>query len=136
MKLWRPQEANEGPDLTPMIDVVFLLIVFFMAVAQVLSDEKIKVSIPFADRSQIPEKAGQRETLSIKSDGRLFAGTRAIDLEELSALVQKNKALINSYRVYLRVDKHTPHKYVRQVMQACAKVGIFDIVFAAYQSDG
>ena len=135
MKIWTPQEASEGPDLTPMIDVVFLLIVFFMAVAQVLSDEKIKVSIPLADHAQIPEEAGRQETLSLKHNGSLFAGTRAIDLEELSVLVQKNNTIIKDYRVYLRVDKHTPHKYVRQVMQACSKAGVFDIVFAAYQGE-
>ena len=44
MKGFQPPETNDSPDLTPMIDVVFLLIVFFMVVAQRMSEQYIELS--------------------------------------------------------------------------------------------
>ena len=44
MKGFKPPETNDAPDLTPMIDVVFLLIVFFMVVAQRMSEQYIELS--------------------------------------------------------------------------------------------
>jgi biopolymer transport protein ExbD len=44
MSGYKPPESNDSPDLTPMIDVVFLLIVFFMVVAQRMSEQYIELS--------------------------------------------------------------------------------------------
>ena len=44
MKGFKPPETNDAPDLTPMIDVVFLLIVFFMVVAQRMSEQYVELA--------------------------------------------------------------------------------------------
>ncbi len=43
MRGWEPEETNDSPDLTPMIDVVFLLIVFFLVVAQRMSEQYVEI---------------------------------------------------------------------------------------------
>ena len=51
-------ESNDSPDLTPMIDVVFLLIVFFMVVAQQVSEQYVELSDPklgIASNAKVPE---------------------------------------------------------------------------------
>ena len=45
MSRYTPPESNDSPDLTPMIDVVFLLIVFFMVVAQRMSEQYIELQL-------------------------------------------------------------------------------------------
>lgn len=135
MKLYTPNQADEQFDLTPMIDIVFLLIVFFMTVANILTAEKKPVEIPVAENSSIPEEAGSRQTLTVLADGTTFAGLREVSLQELTALVREGNETIRDYRVFLRADANTPHHLVRDVMKACADGGSFDIIFAVYQSD-
>lgn len=130
---WKPKETDDSPDLTPMIDVVFLLIVFFMVVGKMITDQKIEIEPPVAEESVIPEQAGARDTVTLTKDGNLFKGTQSVTFEELTNLVQAGNN-VPGYKVFLRVDKLTPHREVQKVMKACADGGVVNIIFAVYQS--
>lgn len=122
-------------DLTPMIDIVFLLIVFFMTVASMITAERIPLTMPVAPNSSIPEDFGKRTTLTVMRDGSIYAGVYSVSLNELPALLTRELEEKPDIRVYLRADSAVEHQYVNDVMQACAAAGISNIVFAAYQSD-
>jgi len=134
MKIFIPEGGDDDVDLTPMIDIVFLLIVFFMTVASLLTAEKIPVKIPVAENSKIPKDAGSRQLITIKSDGELFAGIRKVSHAELTEIVREGNETLTGFQVFLRADKNTPHRIVREAMIACAEGGSFDIIFAVYQS--
>lgn len=132
---WQPDDSNESPDLTPMIDVVFLLIVFFMTVATLLTAEKVEIEMPVADKSKVPEDAGRREVITILPDGSIFAGIRKVNSpDELGPIIRRGMEQIRGFKVNLRVDKNTPHKHVREVMKVCAENGAFDVIFSVYQT--
>ncbi len=118
-----------------MIDVVFLLIVFFMTVATLLTAEKIDIEMPVADQSKVPEDAGRREVITILPDGSVYAGIRRMDgPEALGPIIRNGMETVRGYKVNLRVDTNTPHKHVREVMRVCAENGAFDVIFSVYQS--
>lgn len=131
---WRPDETDDSPDLTPMIDVTFQLITFFMTAATLITAEKVEVQLPLADQAKVPEDAGRRDIITIEADGSLHYGMiRVSGAEDLGPMVRKGMESIPGYKINLRVDQNAPHKYVRDVMKVCAENGAFDVIFSAYQ---
>jgi len=132
MKADVPELKDEAFDLTPMIDVVFLLIIFFMVVAAEIT-EKIAIEIPEADKSTVPEETKGRMQVSLQESGELFIGLAPVTLEELGRRVRQDNDTIPGFRIYLRADANVAHQHVQAVMRACADNGVFDIIFATFQ---
>lgn len=135
MKPWNNTEEDGEVDLTPMIDIVFLLIVFFMTVASMITAEKKPIDVPVALNSTIPEDYGERTTVTVQSDGSLYAGVYSVTLDELQRILVEERVNDPETRVFLRADRAVEHQYVNDVMQACAAAGLDRIIFAAFQSD-
>ncbi|MEM9026343.1 MAG: biopolymer transporter ExbD [Verrucomicrobiota bacterium] len=133
-KSYRP-EGDDSPDLTPMIDVVFLLIVFFMTVAVVIQADKVEIEIPVAEESQVPDSVGNRSTFTVTEDGQFYAGPIPVTEAEMGEIVLEKVTNTPNYKVYLRADANTPHKHVRNAMAVCAENGAFEIVFATFQAE-
>lgn len=131
MKLWKPDDEDPEFELTPMIDVVFLLIAFFMTLISFISSELIELELPQAEKATIPEEPGDRQYISIKENGDLYFGSRPIQYESLSALVGAAREENPELAVFLRADEETPHRHVNKVMGACAEAGVFDLIFAS-----
>lgn len=74
MKVWNPGASDDKFELTSMIDVVFLLIAFFMTVTSFASSELIQVKMPVAPQATVPEDIGNRQFLSISENGTYFLG--------------------------------------------------------------
>jgi biopolymer transport protein ExbD len=132
MKANLPDLGDDHFDLTPMIDIVFMLIFFFMVVAAEIT-EKIEVVIPEADKSKVPEETKGRMQISLQENGDLFVGLIPVSLEELGRRVRHDNETIAGFRVFLRADANVSHRHVQSVMQTCAENGVFDIIFATFQ---
>ena len=93
MKGFQPEEGNDAPDLTPMIDVVFLLIVFFLVVAQRISEQYVELEkMPVASKSSVQEQPPPRTIITIDDspDGQKFYwGEMEIDMNQVGFYVQK-----------------------------------------------
>lgn len=135
MKIWRPDTGDDEVDLTPMIDVVFLLIVFFMTVANMITAEKIEIEMPVATHSVIPEEFGGRNTITVSRDGSLYAGVYPVDLDGLEEILNNELSNNPELKVYIRADSNTEHQFINDVMESCAAIGISNVIFAAYQSE-
>ncbi len=131
MALWTPEETDPEFELTPMIDVVFLLIAFFMTLISFISAELIELQLPEAEQATIPEDPGERQYISVTADGDLFLGARPVSYDNLAAELQQAREKLPGIQLFLRADSDTPHRYVNRVMDACARAGIFDLIFAS-----
>ena len=87
MKTWRTPEGDDKFEMTPMIDVVFLLITFFMTVTSYASAELIQVAMPNAPEAKVPDDVGDRQFLSISETGTFFLGAFSASLEDIKKLL-------------------------------------------------
>lgn len=133
MKTWSPDPNSEGFELTPMIDVVFLLIAFFMTITSEITEENVRIQIPIASEAVVPEETGIRQTITIDADGNIFFGAREMGTFELTDAIRRVLTVNPDTRVYLRADTRTTHRFVREVMEATAEAGLTDIIFATNQ---
>ncbi len=129
-------ETNDSPDLTPMIDVVFLLIVFFMVVAQRLSEQYIELSgLPIAANSSVKEEPPTRTIISIDetpSGQKFYWGEQEIDISQVSVAVKRNP----KWKVFLRVHPKVTHSVVQDTLKEIGNGGQADVIFATFKSGG
>ncbi len=119
-------------QMAPMIDMVFLLLVFFMCTCHQNQMENFRLDIPTASKAFVPKEKPNRLTVNILKDGTLFEGSTPIDIETLKKNVQFKIKQNPDLKVYLRADKQSPHKEVKKVMAAMAEVGVGDFIFGVY----
>jgi len=115
-------------DLTPMIDVVFNLLIFFMVVSQFASEERdLKVVLPDGSEA-MPLTVKPREIfINVDQEGRYFVRSQEVTADELSNLLVQ-AALNNpaSQSVIIRADKRADWDYVATAMRLCNQAGIRD----------
>jgi biopolymer transport protein ExbD len=139
MKFKIPTEGGDDEiNMAPMIDMVFLLLIFFMVASHLNALERVPVALPVADKAKVPEEARDRQmiTVAAEPDGSAayFMSLRKVDLKELTAEITRLQAKDANVRIYLRADRQVRHQYIKAVMEACAEAGIADIIFGAFES--
>jgi biopolymer transport protein ExbD len=117
-----------GLELTPMIDVVFLLMIFFLVASKLEeADRIIDVVLPKASAAKPLTSQPAEFIINIARDGAYHAGARPVTLEELAALlVQAAADNPGRQQVIVRADENTLHKFVVGAMNACVQAGIED----------
>ena len=133
-------ELFEGPglktDLSPMIDLVFLLLVFFMVTANIITYPKDKnVIIPIASNSKVPELVEGRVIINIYQDGTLKnVGGSVLSLDQLTQAMSQAKAKNANTRLHLRAHKDVPYRFIKEVSRASAEGGVPTVIFSTYQT--
>ncbi len=121
--------------MAPMIDMVFLLLVFFMCVSSLSqADRRVELDLAESETSSIPEDLADRIPLSLTADGTLYVGARPTSLEEMGDRLEQSLRQTPDLRVNLRADEQTPYREIRAVLSACAETGVHDVIYATYQS--
>jgi biopolymer transport protein ExbD len=141
MKFKIPTEGGDDEiNMAPMIDMVFLLLIFFMVASHMASVERVPVPLPVADKAKVPEDIRDRQLVTLlatdDSGGKveIFMNLQKMDMQGFASEMEKKVAGNDSQPVYLRVDRRLRQKYVRQVMAICADAGIADVIFGVLES--
>ena len=125
-------------DMTPMIDVVFNLIIFFMLVTQMVTIERAELELPIADQAKEERTVDTKNLiLNVHKDSRVEVAGQIISWAELVKLlyeesrVSANPQGISNRSILIRADIDTPYKTIQQVMLECAKKKIYKVSFSA-----
>ena len=124
-------------SLTPLIDVVFLLIIFFMVVSKFEEEEReMDLTLPAASESKPLTEKPTELFINIKKDGSYYVGGKVVDLKALEELLQQ-ASVTNPGRqaVIIRADQDTGWKHIMAAMNACNKANITDYRPAAAGED-
>jgi len=122
-------------DLSPMIDLVFLLLIFFMVAANIITFPKDpNVTIPIASAAQVPELVEGRIVINVYADGTIkdLEGN-ILTTEGLTEKVAQVKAGNSNARLHMRADREVPYRYIQDVSRASAQGGVPTIIFSTYQ---
>ena len=148
MKLRKPQEPDASVDMTPMIDCVFRLLIFFMVSATMSKvDQTPEVVLPIAPKAAIPEDLRGRGVINIvplgtavgdgatSEDKPFLISGQITDEPGLVKAVSERLKTEPNLRIYMRIDHNAEFKTVKRAIRACANAGVFDIIFGAFQSE-
>jgi len=133
MKL-EPKNAGDDLelDMSPMIDMVFLLLIFFIVASQIV-DDKPKVEIPVAAYAKVPEDTTGRLMISVTKDEDYFVRSVPVTFDELKEHLQREIDADPELRILIRCDADTKYKTNEKVMEACAEVGAIDLIYSVFE---
>ncbi len=131
----RGRQMGLSFDITPLIDVVFQLIIFFLAATYIIrSDASEKVQLPKATQAKdSPPVSPRRWVVTINSERVWFSGNQRTDRTAIEQqLVEAARTVDEAaeIEVRLRADASVPFSEVEPLMITCAKLGIRKIGFA------
>jgi len=134
----RPDRRDERVDvnLTSLIDVVFLLLIFFMVSTTFDRHAKLKVELPEAS-AKTEQQIEEPVVLSIDVKGNYFINDRQVvntQLETLKIALQKTIADKKDVSLVLRADAKTPHQSVVRAMDAASQLGLTRLSIATIES--
>jgi len=125
---------TEEPDvnLTPLIDVVFLLLIFFMVSTTFERETEISIELPEASGKPMQTERKVVE-ISIDAKGRYFVNKQEVintKVDTLKRAIEEAAAGLDKPRVILSADRMTPHQAVITAMDAARQLGLVNLTFA------
>jgi biopolymer transport protein ExbD len=133
----RPNRKDDlDLNITPLIDVVFLLLIFFMV--STTFDKQAEISIELPEASGKPVQTEKfRIEISIDRAGRYFVNQRRIKDDKLSTLKRAIELTLGNHKqpqLVISADRKTPHEAVIKAMDAARQLGLTHLTFATRQA--
>jgi biopolymer transport protein ExbD len=129
---------RQSVNMTPMIDVVFQLIIFFL-VSSHLAKQEAQLPLPLplaASGAKEGDQTNPRVTINVLADGQLSLAGKPLLLGELQQRLQSRIAETGTdLEVRIRSDRTVAYRHVEPILLACASAGIWNVAFAVYRPE-
>ena len=135
-----PSNLSRGSvsfNMTPMIDIVFLLIIFFLVSSHLARQEvQLELDLPPATSGHDPDADDVRRVvvnvLGEEREGRrIMVGGSLLGPDELGQLIRyEGRQAGRQLEVRIRSDRKVPYRDVEPIMLACARAGVWNVTFA------
>jgi len=135
------KKNNNGPEqsfqIAPMIDVIFLLLTFFVA-SQIFSqwETEIDITLPTAQTSEQPDRIPGEIIINIRDNGAVVVNQLEMDEAALDSLLNRIVEQFTDWAVLIRADEDTRYEDVIDVLDACRRADIWNVSFATTIEDG
>jgi biopolymer transport protein ExbD len=125
-------------NMTPMIDIVFLLIIFFIVSSHLARQEtQLELALPLAASGQPPgDDDTRRLIINVSADGQMQLGGTPVELEQLRRKIDfEAERAGRDLEVRIRGDRNVPYRVVEPIMVACARAGVWKVSFAVVERE-
>ncbi len=131
MKFRNRKEQMPAVELTPLIDVVFLLLIFFMISTTFVSRSGLQVRIPEAESSQANPDTARVEVMVTADGGYLVEGKELAPDADLANILRQHTDAESPPLLVIRADRNARHKAVVAAMDAGSSAGLSRVAIAA-----
>jgi len=134
----RDPSVGLGFNMTPMIDVVFLLIIFFLVSSHLARREnQLELPLPLAATGQeISDDQTRRLTLNVLDDGELLLAGRTVLPHQLAEeLLQRGRSEPADLELRIRASRHVAYGAVSPILLDAARAGIWNVHFAVFDEE-
>jgi biopolymer transport protein ExbD len=133
LRRWNAAQEEENEiNMTPMLDVVFIMLIFFIVTASFVKEAGIEVQKPSAQTAERKERASI--LIAIDESGDVWVDRRRVDVRAVAANVERLRAENPQGGVVIQADKESKNGKLVQVMDAVRRAGVEDISLAAVPS--
>jgi biopolymer transport protein ExbD len=133
--LSQPPRDGLNIQMAPLIDIIFLTLVFFMTLSVFSQMEsEINISVPKSTESKETTRSAGKVIVNITKEGKFIVNQQPLDATGLERMLGRVAVLFPDQPVIIRADQETFHRYIIQALDACAKANIWDISFSAENS--
>ena len=133
----KPNNEDVSLDMTPMIDVVFQLIIFFVVTLKMSDDKDTTIKLEDGKHGITltqDELPPSQLTIDIARNGRVSLSNITLNDQMLAQKIKERKARYGAeFPCMIRADYRTRHKDVSRVMNICAACGVWKLSFVAVQ---
>jgi biopolymer transport protein ExbD len=116
-------------DITPMLDVVFIMLIFFIVTATFIKESGTQVSRPLAFTAGLQDKASI--LIAIDAENRVWVDRRNVDVRGLRAIIERLHAENPRGSVVVQADKLSKNEVLVEVLDAATRAGVTDVAIAA-----
>jgi len=129
VKFKRQLRTEEGINLTPLIDVVFLLLIFFMVSTTFTKETHLEIDLPEASGEPQPQQNKQIEILINSEGGYAVNGESVVNkqLNTLKIAIEKVAEGDNKLPLIITADANTPYQAVVTAMDAAGQLGFINL---------
>jgi biopolymer transport protein ExbD len=137
----KSSEGNEEPELSvvPLVDVMLLLLIFFMVTTTFVDEARIKVQLPQASTKPAPNQQRDRIEITVTSSGEFRVSGKTLlntSPSTLSAAVSKVAGQSRDIPITIRADARATHQAVITAMDVVGRLGFKTINIATLNEDG
>ncbi len=126
-----PDEEESEINLTPMLDIVFIMLIFFIVTASFIKESGIEVNRPDAETARKQQRANI--LIAISDENEIWINRRRVELGSVGANVERLHAENPQGSVVIQADKKSTTEILIAVMDAVRGVGITNISIAAQE---
>ena len=130
MRFRRPREEETRLGIAPLIDIVFLLLIFFMVTSQFDVASGVRIRLPKVER-KILDHEKNKITLVIDKSGQTYFEGKKVDMETLKQDLETSVREMGIIQVILQADKDVAHGHVVRIMDLAKTAGADSILIAA-----
>ena len=130
------KKVNSNINVTPMVDVMLVLLIIFMVITPMLNN-KVNVDLPTATAAVVMENANKEDAVmvAVTRDGHIFLGGDRIEVDSMGATIASKLEKNPEKKVYLRADNRAMYGKVMDAIDGIRAAGVSDLGLLTEKKD-